>query len=240
MTLPDTAALRLGEREVMLKLRRSERARRLTLRVDPASFAIELVLPRRASLAEALRFAARQTEWIERRLSKLPSRVALGDGAIVPLLGVSHRLRHIPKARRGVERVLMADGSAELAIGGGESAHIPRRVKDWLRREAHKTIAPLVQDKAAQIGKRITRLSIRDSRTRWGSCSASGALSFSWRLVLTPLQIVDYLAAHEVAHLAELNHGPRFWQRCAELASHDVAASRAWLRKHGEAILAIG
>jgi predicted metal-dependent hydrolase len=240
MILPDTAALRLGEREVMLKLRRSERARRLTLRVDPLSFAIELVLPRRASLAEALRFAARQSEWIEHRLSKLPPRVTLRDGAALPLLGVPHRLRHLPNARRSVERVLMADGGAELTIGGGEAAHVPRRAKDWQRREAQRVIAPLVQEKAARIDKRVTRLSIRDSRTRWGSCSASGSLSFSWRLVLTPPQIVDYLAALEVAHLAELNHSARFWRRCAELAAFDVASSRAWLRRHGEAILAIG
>jgi predicted metal-dependent hydrolase len=240
MTLPDTAALRLGEREIVLHLRRSVRARRVALRIDPSSFVIELVLPARASLGEALRFAARQTDWIERRLSKLPARNELADGAILPLLGVPHRLRHLPQTRRKVERVLLADGSAELVIGSGEAAHLPRRVKDWLRHEALCAIAPLAQDKAARIDKRIARLSFRDSRTRWGSCSASGALSFCWRLVMTPPQIVDYLAAHEVAHLAELNHGERFWQRCAELAEYDIAASRRWLRRNGEAILAIG
>jgi len=96
MTLPDTAALRLGEREIVLHLRRSARARRVALRIDPSSFAIELVLPARASLGEALRFAARQTDWIERRLAKLPTRIDLADGSIVPLLGVPHRLRHLP------------------------------------------------------------------------------------------------------------------------------------------------
>ena len=95
MTLPDTAALRLGEREIVLHLRRSARARRVALRIDPSSFAIELVLPARASLGEALRFAARQTDWIERRLAKLPTRIDLADGSIVPLLGVPHRLRHL-------------------------------------------------------------------------------------------------------------------------------------------------
>ncbi len=240
MDLPSTTALQLGEREVTLTLRRSDRARGLTLRVDPATFAFELVLPRRASLADALRFAARNTEWIERRLKRLPPRVALADRATVPFLGVPHLVRHLPTTRRGIERVLMADGSAELVVGGGEESHLARRIKDWLRGEARKIIAPLAYDKAAQLGKRIQRLSIRDSRTRWGSCSASGALSFSWRLVLTPPAIVDYLAAHEAAHLAELNHGPRFWHCCAARAHHDVASSRAWLRKNGEALLAIG
>lgn len=238
--LPSTVPLQLGPREITLHVRRSDRARRLSLRIDPASLALELVLPRRASLAEGLRFAALQTDWIEHRLSKLPPRVVLGDGAVVSYLGEPHVLRHLPAARRHIERVLMADGTAELAIGGGEAALLGRRVEAWMRREAQRLIAPLAQDKAARIGKSIKRLSIRDSRTRWGSCSSSGTLSFSWRLAMTPLHVIDYLAAHEVAHLVELNHGPRFWRQCAALAANDIAPSRAWLRKHGESILAIG
>lgn len=240
VVLPSTVPLQLGQREIALRLRRSDRARRLSLRIDPATLALELVLPRRVSLAEGLRFAAKQADWIEHRLSRLPPRVILGDGAVVPYLGEPHRLRHRPAARRHIERVLMDDGTAELAVGGGEATLLGRRVKDWMRKETLRLIAPLAHDKAAILGKRIKRLSIRDSRTRWGSCSASGTLSFSWRLAMTPLHVIDYLAAHEVAHLAELNHGPRFWRQCAALAGRDIAPSRAWLRKHGEAILAVG
>jgi predicted metal-dependent hydrolase len=134
--------------------------------------------------------------------------------------------------------VVLEDGGAELVVGG-EAPHLPRRIKDWLRGEARRVIAPIAYEKAAKAGRRIKRFSIRDSRTRWGSCSSSGALSFSWRLVLTPQHIVDYVAAHEAAHLIELNHSARFWQRCAELADHDIAPSRAWLRKNGGAILAV-
>jgi predicted metal-dependent hydrolase len=240
MTLPSTVPLKLGQGEIALRVRRSDRARRLSLRIDPSSLALELVLPRRAALAEGLRFAARQAGWIEHRLSKLPPRVVLGHGAVVPYLGEPHRLRHIPAARRHIERVLMDDGTAELVIGGGEAALLGGRLKAWMRKETQRLIAPLAHDKAARLGKRIKRLSIRDSRTRWGSCSASGALSFSWRLAMTPPAVIDYLAAHEVAHLAELNHGPRFWRCCAALAAQDIAPSRAWLRKHGEEILAVG
>ena len=238
MNLPDTASLDLGQRQVILKLRRSNRARVYALRLDPAC-AIELVVPRRASLAGALRFAAQHAGWIEQRLATLPRPLEIGDGAILPLLGMPHQVRHAPAGRRAVERVLREDGGAELVVGG-EAPHLPRRVKDWLRGEARRVIAPIVYEKAARLDHRIKRLSIRDSRTRWGSCSASGALAFSWRLVLTPQHIIDYVAAHEAAHLVELNHGPRFWQRCAELASNDIAPSRAWLRKNGGAILAIG
>jgi predicted metal-dependent hydrolase len=240
MDLPATAALQLGDSEIVLSVRRSARARRVMVRIHPVTFSVELVLPRRASLADGLRFAARQSHWIERRLKRLPPRVTLAEGALVPILGVPHRLRHVAKARRSVERLLMEDGSAELIVGGGEAAHVARRVKDFLRGEARRIIAPLAHDKAAQIGKRIRRFSLRDSRTRWGSCSSSGSLSFSWRLVMAPPHVVDYLAAHEVAHLLEQNHGARFWQRCAELAAEEIAPSRLWLRKHGEAILAIG
>ncbi len=240
MTLPPTVPLLLGQRQIALHVRRSDRARRLSLRIDPSSLALELVLPARASLAEGLRFAARQADWIEHRLSRLPPRVVPGDGAVVPYLGEPHLLRHIPAARRHIERVLMDDGTALLAIGGGEAALLGRRLKDWMRKETQRLIAPLAHDKAARLGKRIRRLSIRDSRTRWGSCSSSGTLSFSWRLAMTPLHVIDYLAAHEVAHLVELNHGPRFWRQCAALAAQDIAPARAWLRKHGESILAIG
>jgi len=235
----DTVDLRLQDRDVPIRLRRSDRARRIVLRVAPRSGEFELVIPRFVSLGTALRFAATQTDWIERRLNRLPQRLAFAHGAIIPLLGEPHVLRHEPGHRGGIERVLGEDGGAALQIGGG-AEHLPRRLRDFLRREARRIVAPLAHDKAARIGRRIRRLSIRDSRTRWGSCSSTGTLSFSWRLVLTPPPVVDYLAAHEVAHLAEMNHRARFWALCRELTDADMDAARAWLRAHADSVLAIG
>lgn len=234
----DTVDLRLADRDVPIRLRRSARARRIALRVDPRSGGFELVIPRFVSLAAALRFAAGQSDWIEQRLARLPERVAFAHGAVIPFLGEAHVLRHAGGGRGAVQRVLGEDGSAAL-VSGGDPEHFPRRVRDFLRGEARRVVAPLAYRKAHRIGRHIRRLTVRDSRTRWGSCSSSGTLSFSWRLVLTPPFIIDYLAAHEVAHLAEMNHGDGFWSLCAQLTETDIEQARSWLRANGEAILAI-
>lgn len=216
-----------------LEVRVHPRARRIGLRVDPASGHLVLTLPHARLLDEGLAFARRQRAWIARQRKAVPERVAFADGAELPYRGEPHRLRHRGDMRGTVWR---QDGEIHVA---GDAAFLARRVTDWLRGEARRLLAEQAQDFATRIDRRITRLSVRDTRSRWGSCSEHGALSFSWRLVLAPPPALAYVAAHEVAHLKHLHHGPAFWALVGELCP-DYVAQRRWLRRHGQTLHCYG
>ena len=225
--------LRLKGIEVPLVVRRNPRARRLTLRLDQASGAAQLSLPRGVALSEGLDFARRRSDWILTQLESLPPHVAFAEGARVPYLGEPHVIRHASQARRGVWR------EAGTIWVSGFAEHLARRVTDFLRREARCELTARAGDKAARLRRRPGRISIRDTRSRWGSCSSDGELNFSWRLILAPEPVLDYVVAHEVAHLVHLNHGPRFWALVATLTA-EVAGPRRWLRENGGTLLRYG
>lgn len=218
--------LRLATREVPLEFSRHPRARRIILRLNPAGDGVRMVLPRRTSVQEALTFAERNAGWILKHLDKVPPRIPFTEGAVIPLLGENHVIAHEAAARCGVSR---AAGVIRVA---GLPEHLPRRVADFLKREARAEIGTRARDKAARIERRIGRLSLRDTRSRWGSCNSSGDLNFSWRLILAPEPVLDYVVAHEVAHMIHLNHSARFW-RLAGLLSQDMAGAKAWMERHG-------
>ncbi len=205
----------------------------MTLRVDPARGLIQVVVPAGLDEAEAIRFVGRHAGWIRSRLAALPAARPFIDGARVPVLGLDHVIRHDP-AWRGPGRRL--DG--EIRVGGGPE-HLPRRVRDLLVAEARQVLTDRARHMAETLGARIRGITLRDTRSRWGSCSSAGGLSFSWRLILTPDPVLTYVVAHEVAHLQELNHSPRFWALVTRLVP-DAALSRAWLRRHGAELLRIG
>jgi predicted metal-dependent hydrolase len=217
--------LDLPGRSLAIAVKRSGMARRMSLRLDPQG-GVVVVLPVGVPVAEAERFARRQRDWITGRLAALPDRIPLVPGTSVPLLGVPHSIFHAPQARRGV---WVEDGRLHVS---GQAEHAGRRVLDFMKGEARRQIAPRCQSLAERIAARVGRLSLRDTRSRWGSCSAQGDLAFSWRLVMAPDWVLAYVVAHEVAHLAELNHGPRFWSVVEDLAG-DPAPARAWLKLHG-------
>ncbi|HWB50885.1 MAG TPA: SprT family zinc-dependent metalloprotease [Stellaceae bacterium] len=211
---------------VKLAIRVSARARRLSLRVDAAARGVELVLPRRAPAEAALRFVAQHRGWIAARVAAMPPARRLADGATVPVLGVPHRIRHATD--RTAPPVTIAAGEIRVR---GEPAHLPRRVTDHLKALARREFAARAHDLAARLGKQVARVNVRELKSRWGSCSSTGALSFSWRLILAPEAVIHYVVAHEVAHLVEMNHSPRFWRVVARLVP-DVPAARAWLKRH--------
>lgn len=213
---------------------RHARARRASLRVDPARRRIVLTAPLRMSRAMAVGFAEAQAGWIAARLKRLPDRRPFVDGAELPLFGTPHRIRHRPDARGTV----WIEGS-EIHVAGRD-AHLARRLRDWLVAEMRRTVAPLVQAKAARVERTVGRITVRDGSSRWGSCGRNGSLSFSWRLVLAPPQVLDYLVAHEVAHLVHMNHGPRFWALTESLCEGPMAGPHAWLRANGETLLQYG
>ena len=225
--------LTIGAGRVSLLVRPSRRARRLSLRLDPASGDVVLILPPRSNLTQGLRFAEANSGWIAERLARLPPAIALADGATLPLLGRSCRIRHRPGLRGSVWR----EGDEIHVAGAAE--HLPRRLRDWLKRQARTELAARAQAAATRLGKRIARVSVREMQSRWGSCSAKAALAFCWRLILAPVAVMDYVVAHEVAHLAEMNHGPRFWSLVRGL-SPEMDEARRWLRLNGPGLLRYG
>ena len=213
---------------------RSARARRASLRVDPARRRIVLTAPLRMARDTAVSFAQQQAGWIAARLKRLPDRRPFVDGAEVPLFGTPHRVRHRPDQRGTV----WVEG-CEIHVAG-RAEHLPRRLRDWLTAEMRRRLAPLVASKAAQVERSVKRITVRDARSRWGSCGPDGAMSFSWRLVFAPPEVLDYLVAHEVAHLVHMNHGPRFWALAERLCDGPIAPPQAWLKIHGETLMQYG
>ncbi len=225
----------LGQAEMKLNVSRHPRARRFVLRLDERGESIELVLPRWGSLKEAGRFLEQNRGWLEQRLRDLPPRVAFADGSEIPLLGKHHRIRHKP-ASRGKGPAWIEDGEIHVA---GEASHLPRRLKDFLRAYARRELAARAHGLARRIRRDVKGIRLSDGKSRWGSCSAKGELAFSWRLIFAPEEVLHYVVAHEVAHLAEMNHGPRFWKLVENLAP-GFADGRAWLRRNRARLLRFG
>jgi predicted metal-dependent hydrolase len=216
-----------------VELRRHARATRYTLRVQATNRAITLTMPMRGSVREAKAFAERNGGWIAARLKRLPQAIPFAAGLELPLRGVPHRILHRAGARGTVWTETGSD--MPLLIVAGDRAHLARRVRDFLKREAKRDLDAASRRYAAQLGVAIKRISIRDQSSRWGSCTAAGVLSYSWRLILSPPHVLDYLAAHEVAHLVEMNHSRRFW-RVVERICPDWQSAKAWLNTQGTAL----
>jgi predicted metal-dependent hydrolase len=214
------------EREVYLvRVRRHRQARRYTLRIHSVTRDVVLTMPPRGSLRQAQEFAEKHGAWIAARLERLPEPAPFADGAVIPLRGVDHLIAH--RAGRGT--VWVEEG---LICVAGDAPHISRRVTDFLKREVKRDLEAASRRAASALGVAMRRVSVRDQSSRWGSCSSTGVLSYSWRLIFAPPYVLEYLAAHEVAHLVEMNHSRRFW-RLVEKIYPDYARAKAWLDAHG-------
>lgn len=215
----------------LVRVRRHRQARRYTLRIQAATREVVLTMPPRGSLREARAFAEQHGGWIAQRLHRLPQAEPFVHNALVPLRGRMHRIVH-RKGSRGTVWIETGEEGERAICVAGEAAHINRRVGDFLRREARHDLDMASRRAAARLGVRIARICVRDQASRWGSCSSSGALSYSWRLILAPPDVLDYLAAHEVAHLVEMNHSPRFW-RLVDGLCDNMRSAKTWLDVHG-------
>ena len=236
--------LDIGGRKVPVTARHNPRARRIIVRVDLAAGSVQVTSPSRRGMAQALLFAREQREWIAERLERVQPPVPFKNGSIIPYRGRDHLIRHIG-ARRAelmglgesmsgpVWRVRAAEtgGLPEIRVTG-HPAFVQRRVADWLKTQARGELNEKALAYAEIFDVRPSRITLRDQTSRWGSCSYSRALSFSWRLIMAPPHVLDYVAAHEVAHLRHMNHGPRFWALVAE-ALPNYEPSRDWLELHG-------
>lgn len=222
--------LKIDGKSIEITLRTNPRARRFIVKVDPSTGEVSVVAPNTRSLDRALDFARKEKEWIAGRLATIPEPVHLNLGAAVMFRGVDYVIRTGEGRRTPVW--IDRDAVRPTLRVGGSPEHVSRRVLDWLKREARRKIDERASWYAEQLGVRPRRITIRDTSSRWGSCSSARSLSFSWRLILAPPAVLDYVVAHEVAHLRELNHKPRFW-RLVESLGPQIDESQAWLSEHG-------
>lgn len=229
---PDRIEVAHGTECYSVLVKRRATARRFTLRVSSASGQVTLTLPERAEFSAAKTFADRHGGWIAARLSKRPETVAFAAGAQIPVRGVIHRIVHWSRIRGVTQLATSAEGEPIIAVSG-DIGHLPRRVQDFLKKEALRDLERSVARHTASLGIPARKITIRDTTSRWGSCSSRGHLNFSWRLIMAPPLVLDYLAAHEVAHLREMNHSHRFWALTHQLCPLTEEAER-WLKRNGQ------
>ncbi|HEV7255073.1 MAG TPA: M48 family metallopeptidase [Mesorhizobium sp.] len=223
-------------RRLSLKLVRNARATRLTLRIERGGAGLRVTVPPKTPTSEVDRFLLRQRGWLEARVQKLPENPLVRPGAKLPVRGLPHLIVH--EGGRGTVSLRQGAGGPEIVVHG-DIRFLPRRLADFLKDEAKKELSILVARHAAAVGRKPQAVRFRDTVSRWGSCTAGGTLSFSWRIMMAPPAVIDYLAAHEVAHLKEMNHGEKFWTLCHELCPRTDEA-KAWLKRNGAALQAIG
>jgi len=217
---------------IAVAFKRSSRARRVSLRIDPAQ-GVVITLPLRSSRRAGLALLHAHEDWVSERLEALPQKLALEPGATVPVHGRPHEIQHIPGGRGGAwieEGRILVTGQPEF---------LARRVSDCLKRLARQHLTAMAVETAQRADLRPKTVRIKDTRSRWGSCAPDGTLAFCWRLICAPAFVQDYVVAHEVAHLRHMNHGPQFWHLTEQLTPHRPAAT-AWLASDGVRLLRIG
>ena len=217
-----------------LRVRRHARARAFRLSVDPAKREIRLGLPPDASLRKAIKWAGEQQDWLARQLTSAPDAIILGPGVVFPLEGRDVRIDWSPAAPRRV-----GWEGERLILGGPEEAVAQRTIR-WLRDRARDALARETEAYASQAGLRLGQVSVGDPRSRWGSCTAGGNIRYSWRLICAPVFVRQATVAHEVAHLAHMDHSPAFHARHAEIYGGDPRPARRWLRENGAMLHRIG
>lgn len=228
--------INIGARAAPLIARVNRRAKRLILKVDPVTGEIHVTAPSKSALPQAINFAHERVEWIASQLQDQLRARPFVPGMTIPFAGVDHIIIN-DENRRGAVR-LDHDFIPAIRVGG-RPEHLNRRVADWLKRQARIRLTERADYYCEQLGRKRGRIQIRDTKTRWGSCSSDGSLSFSWRLILAPPEIIDYVAAHECAHLIHLNHSPAFW-RIVKSLGVDCRAAADWLNKEGPTLFTYG
>lgn len=219
--------------EFRLILRPHQRAKYLKLRFDARNRTALLTVPPGISTGKAIQFARKHQDWIEEQDENSPKVTALIAGEKIPYQGRLVTIIHRPDSRGAIEI------SNRQLIVGGPLPGFEVRLGNWLAKQAWFALIEAVEKFTPVLGLEPGRVVVRDNRSRWGSCSSRKTLSFSWRLILTPGDILHYVAAHEMAHLAEMNHGPQFWQQVKRM-SPDYKDARRWLKSEGSRLMLIG
>ncbi|MCP4071168.1 MAG: M48 family metallopeptidase [Hyphomicrobiales bacterium] len=219
--------------EFPVEVKNNSRSKQLTLRLNPDGRGAKVTTPPHVSDREITNFVEKNRNWIAVRLARLPKATMLHDGVWVLYEGIEHKITHLDRSRGIVEAKLVA-GEPTLLVPG-EVEHMPRRVIDFMKKQARKKLDLAVTRYAGELGVRPKSMRITDAKSRWGSCSTTRTLSFSWRIIMAPPAVLDYLAAHEVAHLREMNHSEKFWELVEEMCP-GMQEQKNWLRRHGPAL----
>nr|WP_245594110.1 MULTISPECIES: SprT family zinc-dependent metalloprotease [Acidiphilium] len=239
-TAPMTALLESTDESVVvggilasIRWRRSARARRIALKIDPQLGAVVITLPPKGSRRAGLALLRGHETWVAERLAALPAPMMIAPGGTIPVSGTSHLIVIDPQHRGAA---VIADSQIRLS---GQPEFVARRVRDALQSLASEKFRLSAAAKASLIPAALRRVRVKDTTSRWGSCTADGSLMFSWRLVMAPDFVQDYVIAHEVAHLRHMNHAPAFWALTDRLTPHRAAAT-AWLHAYGAGLLRVG
>lgn len=216
-----------GNPPIPVLLRRSRRARRISLRVSRLDGRVSLTLPVGVPEREGLDFVTAKENWVRGQLAQRPEQVMVAMGSQVMLEGRTLTIDE------GAGRSVTVSGGSLLVPGPIDKT--PVRIQAFLKQIARDRLAAACDRYATRLGRPYTRITLRDTRSRWGSCSSAGALMFSWRLVMAPASVLEYVAAHEVAHLAELNHSRAFWDKVENIHG-PYREQRDWLRNNGEVL----
>ncbi|MDX2235795.1 MAG: SprT family zinc-dependent metalloprotease [Hyphomonadaceae bacterium] len=223
-------------RIVPLRVIVNPRARHISLRLDSARREAVAVAPSQRLAPKAAAFAIDRAGWIQAHLARLPIAIPLTPGAVIPLRGAPHRL--VMTKGRAPARI-EGGASPQIVIGAPDAETFAARARRFLAAEAKRDLTAAVAMHARTLKVAWKSITVKDTTSRWGSCNSDGALCFSWRVVLAPPAILNYLAAHETAHLRELNHSKRFWAHVARCMP-EFEKAEAWLRKHGASLHAVG
>jgi len=215
-----------GNPPIDVAIKKSARAKRLSLRVSRLDGRVTLTIPTRSPLREGINFLLEREIWLRTHLIKLAPMATVHAGGAVPYQGAE-----LPIVAGAVKRTAMRDGALHVP----DEATAGARARAFLKLQARDELAAASDHYANQLGKNYNRLSIRDTRSRWGSCSSDGVLMYSWRLIMAPPEILHYVAAHEVAHLVEMNHSSRFWAVVGRICP-DYEQHRLWLKAHGDSL----
>jgi len=219
-----------------VKIKHSKRAKRVALRLDPIERVFHLVVPKRMSMRRAEAFAASQESWMQEKLSVLPPKITFENGVFIPILGQRTEIKIHREADLKVTKIVLEDGVLHVRTNKDDpSSRIVRFLKSLVKDE----LEILSNEKAERIGKNVASVSVRDTKSRWGSCSCDGNLSYSWRLIFATPEAFDYVVAHEVAHLEHLNHSENFWDLCSELSDNFVEG-KYWMDTHGSELMRYG
>lgn len=219
-----------------LIIKKSKQARNYTLRLSHKERCIYLVIPHRSSEKRALYFADRHRHWIEEKLSTLPHAIPFEHSEIVPLFDIPTLINITYDQKRKTTHISHLDRKLDVLT----NQELPSsRIERYLKKFAKEHLTALTHEKAAELGKKVNKVSIRDTSSRWGSCSSDGNISLSWRLIFAPIEAIDYVVSHEVAHLKHMDHSRNFWKVCESLCD-DYTFGKQWIRDEGYSLMRYG
>ncbi len=216
-----------------LVLKINPRAKRMALRLDPKKQIINLVVPKRASMRSAYLFALEHKFWIRQKLKELPPSIGFNDGVTIPILGNNTEIDIIYDITLKTTDITLKNNKLTVLTNKIDPTS---RIKRFIINLAKDKLTVLSHEKAAQIDKKIISVDVKDTSSRWGSCSQDGKLSYSWRLIFAPEYAFDYVVAHEVAHLIHMDHSPDFWMECKDLSAH-YSKGKSWMKRHSDQLI---